>query len=195
MSRWGAGLLLVALAGPVPLAGQEVVPGEGAADATAVPEGNTAHADLAEGIEVAGADRPAPISLSPEKEERARRLADRLKCPVCRSQSVRQSNSFMAEDMERKIRVLVSEGKSDEEIVEYFTSRFGQYILLSPPKRGFNLTAWLVPFVVVGVGGFGVFLATRRWRRSEPIEPSAAEEVPEDSPYLKRLERELKETE
>ncbi|MDX1624084.1 MAG: cytochrome c-type biogenesis protein [Gemmatimonadota bacterium] len=166
------------------------------APADTVPEGNTAHAAAAEGTEAAAKNELRPVPLSPEQEKRARRLADRMKCPVCRSQSIRQSNSFMAEDMERKIRVLVAEGKTDEEIVDYFVSRFGEYILLAPPKRGFNLGAYVVPFLAVLAGGLGVLFATRRWKRAPaPAEEEPGEVLPEESPYLDRLERELKETE
>lgn len=187
MIRSAAAVPLLALS----LAAAPAAAAQVAADS--VPEGNTAHAAAAGGIEAAAANQLAPIPLTPEQEVRARTLAGEFKCPVCRSQSVRQSRSFMAEDMQRKIRELVAEGRSDDEIREYFVARYGQYILLTPPRSGFNLTAYFVPFLVVLIGGAGLFLAARRWSRREAPPPPA--EPPPDSPYLARLERELKETE
>ncbi|MBW3660965.1 MAG: cytochrome c-type biogenesis protein CcmH [Gemmatimonadetes bacterium] len=144
---------------------------------------------------VAATER-APISLTPAQEERARELEGALKCPVCRSQSIRSSDSFMAKDMRRKIRAMVAAGRGDQEIVAYFTARYGDWILLAPPKRGFTWIGWLLPFAVVLAGGAGVFLAARRWTRGSrgesgevPIGP------PPESPYLDRLERELEESE
>ena len=75
-----------------------------------------------------------------------------LKCPVCRSQSVRTSRSFMAEDMSRQVRRMVAEGKSKEQVREYFVSRYGDYIVLAPRKEGFAWTVWLLPFALV-LGG------------------------------------------
>lgn len=161
------------------------------------PSGNTAHAAGAEASAAAAATELAPIELTAEQEERARTLESAMKCPVCRSQSVRSSDSFMAKDMQRKIRELVSEGASDDEIVAYFTARYGDWILLAPPKRGFTWAAWVLPFVVVLAGGAGVFVAARRWRRRPPNEGGTApvESPSPGSPYLDRLERELEESE
>jgi cytochrome c-type biogenesis protein CcmH len=134
-----------------------------------------------------------PISLTQEQETRARKLEDQFKCPVCRSQSIRQSRSFMAEDMKRRIRELVAEGRSDTEIKAHFTDRYGEWILLTPTRSGFNLTAWLLPFFVVLIGGFSLFVLARRWSRQEaPVSPP---EPPPSSPHLAQLEHELKENE
>lgn len=136
---------------------------------------------------------PEPVALTPAQEARARALEGELRCPVCRSQSIRQSRSFMAEDMKRRIRILVAEGRTDKEIRAFFVERYGPWILLEPPRRGFHLTAWILPAAVVLAGAAGVILAARRWTRSSrsrvPMEP------PPESPYLARLERELEETE
>lgn len=163
-----------------------------AQEAPAPEEGDEAHAGAAE-EDPLGQDEPAPVELTPEQEARARAIEDVLKCPVCRSQSIRQSRSFMADDMRRKVRQLVAEGKSDQEIRDYFVERYGQYIVLAPPKSGFNLTAWLLPFFVVAVGAVGLFVAARRWSRDE--EPVEDDEPAPDDPYMDRLERELEETE
>ena len=135
----------------------------------------------------------APIALTPEQEARAREIEGALRCPVCRSQSIRQSRSFMAEDMKRRIRELIVAGRSDEEIRAFFVDRYGSWILLDPPKRGFNLAAWLLPGAAVLIGAVGLVLAARRWASRSPAPISV--EPPPESPYLDRLERELEETE
>lgn len=140
-------------------------------------------------------DQVPPVELTPEQEARARRIEEGLKCPVCRSQSIRQSRSFMADDMRRKVRQLVAEGKSDDEVRDYFVDRYGQYIVLAPPKSGFNLAAWLLPFFVVVIGGMGVAFAARRWSRDRSRDRAGDDVRPSDDPYLERLERELEETE
>ena len=134
-----------------------------------------------------------PVTLTPAQEARAREIEGALRCPVCRSQSIRQSRSFMAEDMKRRIRELIVEGRSDEEIRVFFVERYGTWILLEPPKSGFNLAGWLLPGVAVLAGAVGLVLAARRWASRSPARTSV--EPPPESPYLDRLERELEETE
>ncbi len=143
-------------------------------------------------LDASPASRLPEIPLTEAQEARARELEGQLKCPVCRSQSIRSSNSFMAEDMQRKVREMVAAGASDREILDWFEARYGPYILLTPPARGFNLVAWLLPFLVVLAGGAGVALAARRWKRRGP--PSPPPPDPADSPYASRLDRELEET-
>lgn len=138
------------------------------------------------------AARPT-VTLTPEQEARVRELEGAFRCPVCRSQSIRQSRSFMAEDMKRRIRELVAEGRSDDEIRAFFVERYGTWILLEPPKTGFNLAAWLLPGAAVLAGAIGLVFAARRWASRFPARTSV--EPPPESPYLDRLERELRETE
>ena len=136
---------------------------------------------------------PELVVLTPAQEARAHALEGELRCPVCRSQSIRQSRSFMAEDMKHRIRELIAEGRTDEEIRAFFVERYGPWILLEPPRRGFHLAAWLLPAGAVLAGAVGVILAARRWARLAP--PRTDVEPPSESPYLSRLERELEETE
>lgn len=135
---------------------------------------------------------PAPVQLTPAQEELAAEIETMLKCPVCRSQSVRTSRSFMAEDMSRRIRQMVAEGRSKEEIREYFVARYGDYIVLAPRKEGFTWTVWILPFALVLAGAVGIIAVARRWKGRAPppppVEPSSR------SDYMQRLERELEET-
>jgi cytochrome c-type biogenesis protein CcmH len=132
------------------------------------------------------------IELTPEQESRARSLESEFKCPVCRSQSIRQSRSFMAEDMKRRVRELIVQGRSDDEIREYFIARYGEWILLTPPKRGFSLAAYVLPLLAVVAGATMLVFAARRWRGRDGrrITPE-----PPPAPYLERLDKELEETE
>jgi cytochrome c-type biogenesis protein CcmH len=135
---------------------------------------------------------PPPVALTLEQEELAAEIESMLKCPVCRSQSVRTSRSFMAEDMSRRIRQMVAEGRSKEEIREYFVARYGDYIVLAPRKEGFTWTVWLLPFALVLGGAVTIVAVARRWHGRPPPAPPPA---PSASTYMQRLERELEETE
>jgi cytochrome c-type biogenesis protein CcmH len=108
--------------------------------------------------------------LSDADEARARGLEGRLKCPVCRTQSVLESTSFMALEMRSKIRQLITAGRSDGEILDYFAERYGDYILLEPRKKGFALSAYVLPLLAVLVGGAAILAAlARRSSRASPL--------------------------
>ncbi|CAN5860323.1 cytochrome c-type biogenesis protein CcmH [soil metagenome] len=134
---------------------------------------------------------PPPVPLTPAQEELAEEIESTLKCPVCRSQSVRTSRSFMATDMSLRVRQMVAEGKSRQEIQEYFVARYGDYILLSPRKQGFGWTVWLLPFALVLGGAVTIVTIARRWKERPPHDTPPP---PSASTWARRLERELEET-
>jgi cytochrome c-type biogenesis protein CcmH len=117
--------------------------------------------------------------LSDADEARARGLEGRLKCPVCRTQSVLESTSFMALEMRAKIRELIAAGRTDGEILDYFADRYGDYILLEPRKTGFALSAYLLPALAMLAGGAAIVTVLARRRsgtRATSAEQSGREE-------------------
>jgi cytochrome c-type biogenesis protein CcmH len=123
-------------------------------------------------------------------EDRVREIAAQLRCVVCQNLSVADSPSDLAKEMRNLVRELVEQGKSREEILAYFVSRYGEFVLLSPTKRGFNLLVWVLPFVALIAGAGGVYLVARRWtERREAAEPAV------DPEYAERVRRELRERE
>jgi cytochrome c-type biogenesis protein CcmH len=129
-------------------------------------------------------------TASPELEDKVRAIASELRCVVCQNLSVADSPSDLAKEMRNLIRELVEQGKNREEIQAYFVSRYGEFVLLSPTKRGFNLLVWILPFLAVVVGACGVYLVARRWtERREAGVPAV------DPAYAERVRRELRERE
>ncbi len=120
-------------------------------------------------------------------EERTREIASELRCVVCQNLSVADSPSELAKEMRQLVREQVEQGKTREEILAYFTSRYGEFVLLSPTRRGFNLLVWGLPFVAVIVAAGGVYLVARRWTRQQPEEPAA------DAAYVERVRQEWQE--
>jgi cytochrome c-type biogenesis protein CcmH len=129
-------------------------------------------------------------SPSSDLEERVREVASELRCVVCQNLSVADSPSDLAKEMRNLVRELLQQGKTPEEIQAYFVSRYGEYVLLAPPKRGFNLLVWGLPFLAIAAGAWGIYLVTRRWtaQREES-------EQPVDPSYADRVRRELQERE
>ncbi len=130
----------------------------------------------------------APVALSPEQEKEARDIEGLLMCPVCQGQTVRESQSPVAQDIKVKIRQMLAEGKSRQEILAYFVDEWGEGILSQPPARGAGLLAWVAPVVLLALGA-GVLA---RFLRRQGAPPAAAAEPATPEGELRRLEERLK---
>jgi cytochrome c-type biogenesis protein CcmH/NrfF len=137
-----------------------------------------------------------PPALPPPPAEQVQQLAwlmgRKLRCPVCRGQSISESTSEAAVQMLNLTRDFVAAGYDEQQIMDYYVSKYGEWILLQPDTRGLNLLLWLAP----GFGvGFGIAMAAwlvLKWRK-EPDEvplPSDAGLLPKDR-YEQRLLAEL----
>jgi cytochrome c-type biogenesis protein CcmH len=96
--------------------------------------------------------------------DRVTDLGHQLRCPVCQSESVADSRSDTALAMQARIGELVDDGWSDEQILDHFVARYGDWILLSPPLELRSAALWLLPPVAL----VGVLLALQRWRTRAP---------------------------
>ena len=72
-------------------------------------------------------------------------IAAKLRCTVCQNQPVAESNSGLARDMRDVIKEKLQEGRSEKEIVQFFVDRYGDYVLLAPPKSGNGIPLWIFP--------------------------------------------------
>ena len=111
---------------------------------------------------------------SVEIEERVFDLSRTLRCPVCTSESIADSNAQLSVQMRNEIQQMVSAGRSDEEIYAYFQDLYGDWVFLNPPKRGIHLFVWLLPVIAGIIGVTALVLLVRRWlsAAATPIEAS-----------------------
>jgi cytochrome c-type biogenesis protein CcmH len=118
-----------------------------------------------------------------------------LKCPVCDT-SLEGSDTAIANQMKDLIRQKLAAGETPEQITAFFVERYGEAILVAPPKEGPSLTAWIMPAIglVVGMGIVSLALRTLSRRRLTEPDPAVAA-TPLDPEYAARLERELQEVE
>ncbi len=93
-------------------------------------------------------------------------LGSQLKCPVCQGESVADSSSDRAQEIRAIIRQQILAGQSDQQIIQYFSDRYGDQIVWSPPWWGFSLLAWLVPVALLLSGLVLIFFTLRDWRLS-----------------------------
>jgi cytochrome c-type biogenesis protein CcmH len=126
-------------------------------------------------------------AASPVDERVVHDVAAQLRCVVCQSLSVADSPSETANQMREIIRERLAAGESPEQVRAYFVQKYGQWILLSPPKEGFNLLVWVVPFAALGAGLVLVAVVLRRWSRR----PAAVPSTPVDAAMRERIRREM----
>ena len=84
-------------------------------------------------------------------ESEAQKIDQMLMCPVCPAESIDQVQVEVAKQMRVKVREMLLEGRSEEQILSYFEERYGSDILAAPPVRGTMLLAWIIPIVVLGL--------------------------------------------
>lgn len=101
-------------------------------------------------------------------------IAGQLRCLVCRGQSVAESSSQLAREMQTEIRARLGRGESPEEIVDSFVESYGEWILLRPPPRGVNLLVYILPAAAFLLGLGAVWW----WLRSRRGAPAAKERAP-----------------
>ncbi len=119
---------------------------------------------------------PSEMLADPVLEERARALDDQIRCVKCQSEAVSSSNADWARDARLMIRELVADGASDAEVLDWFHVRYGDFVLMNPPKQGTNLILWLAGPVLLLLG-LGAGYATVRARRSGETDTLSAEEL------------------
>jgi cytochrome c-type biogenesis protein CcmH len=105
----------------------------------------------------------------PALEARARALSQELRCLVCQSESIDDSNADLAHDLRVLVRERLTAGDSDDQVLAYLRARYGDYVLLKPPVEQATWLLWFGPGVVLVLVAFGVGLAARRRR---PVVPA-----------------------
>lgn len=138
---------------------------------------------------------PLPLFAAVQDETdvdiQVREIAKTLRCTVCQTENIWESGAPLAQQMRGVIRDRIALGHSTEEIRAYFLSRYGDYILMEPPKHGVNWLIWVAPFLLLVIGGFFLYKEVTHWVRDTPAPPSQPE-PPLDDQARKRIERELK---
>ena len=118
-----------------------------------------------------------------ELETRAQDISRQLRCLVCRNENIDSSNAELAADLRILVRERLTEGDSDEQVLDYVVDRFGEYVLLNPRKGGSNLFLWLAgPAALVG-GGLLAAMILYRNRQGKPLRSLSEQE----KDRLKRL--------
>jgi cytochrome c-type biogenesis protein CcmH len=129
-----------------------------------------------------------PVALASEARPTLADLEDEIMCPVCPGETLEQSSSPAAQQVERLIAVRIQAGDSKQEIKDRLVDQYGPQILAAPPKEGFDLLAWVLP--LAGAAGAALVLAFAAWRWSRGRD-TLPPEAPLDPEAERRVDREL----
>ena len=125
-------------------------------------------------------------------EERALSIDKSLMCPICAGQTIDQSAATLSAQMRAIVRQKLAEGWTRDQILQFFVDRYDESVLAAPPKEGFNLIVWVVPFAaVLGAGSLLFFVLKSVTRDAKTRRPEEATPRSDLEPYLSLVDREL----
>ena len=104
----------------------------------------------------------APLADDPVTEQRLINISEEMRCLVCQNESLASSRSDLANDLREQIRILIKEGKTDEQIRSFMVERYGDFVLYRPPVKPITWLLWIGPFIILLIGIAGLFIFLRR---------------------------------
>lgn len=143
---------------------------------------------------------PTPVPQRTVTDDEVNAVARQLYCPVCENVPLDVCPTQACSDWRAEIRTMLEQGKSTQDVLNYFKDRYGQRVLATPQARGFNLLVWILP-PIAAIIGLGIVVLTLR-RLAPKAESAAAASEPSlfrydnlDPEYVARLESDLREME
>jgi cytochrome c-type biogenesis protein CcmH len=109
-----------------------------------------------------------PLADDPAIEQRLIVISEEMRCLVCQNESLAGSRSDLANDLRREIRILIKEGKTDDQIRSFMVERYGDFVLYRPPVKPTTWLLWIGPFVILLAGIIGLIVYLRRRNQSVP---------------------------
>ena len=92
------------------------------------------------------------IIVAPEYEERYQHILEQLRCLVCQNQTIADSPSDLAVDFRIEVKEMLEQGQSDQEILNFMSDRYGDFVLYDPPVKPHTLLLWAGPFIILIIG-------------------------------------------
>jgi len=122
------------------------------------------------------AKEAVPLVDDQVTEQRLIVISEEMRCLVCQNESLAGSRSDLANDLRREIRILIKEGKTDDQIRDFMVERYGDFVLYRPPVKPITWLLWIGPFVILIAGIIGLLVYLRRRNLSVPSTTLSAED-------------------
>lgn len=108
------------------------------------------------------ANEAAPAAADPALEARMARITSELRCLVCQNQTIADSQSGLASDLRQEVREMLQRGENEQQIIDYMTARYGDFVLYRPPLKATTVLLWFGPGALLLGGVFTLILVLRR---------------------------------
>lgn len=108
------------------------------------------------------AQEARPLGENPAVETRLKQLAVELRCLVCQNQTLADSNAPLAEDLRREVREMIAKNMTDDQIIEFLVTRYGDFVRYRPPFKATTLLLWVGPFLLLAAGAAVLMVSLRR---------------------------------
>ena len=108
------------------------------------------------------------MAEDPVLEKRMVGLAEKLRCLVCQNESLASSRSDLAKDLRQEVRDQMQKGMTDQEIIDFLVSKYGDFVLFDPPMKSYTLLLWFGPFALLLIGLAGLVFQMRKRKNQIP---------------------------
>ena len=116
-------------------------------------------------LSIASANEAAPAATDPVLEARMLNITSELRCLMCQNQTIADSHADLAVDLRQQVREMLQKGMTDQQIAEYMTDRYGDFVLYRPPFKSTTMLLWVGPGVMLVLGLLMLVLMLRRRSR------------------------------
>ncbi|MFI4981131.1 MAG: cytochrome c-type biogenesis protein [Nevskiales bacterium] len=106
----------------------------------------------------------APLAADEVVEKRMVEISEELRCLVCQNESLAGSHAELAEDLRREIRTMIKQNQTNDQIMEFMVSRYGDFVRYRPPLKSTTLVLWFGPFLLLAGAAIGLVVYLRRRR-------------------------------
>ncbi|WP_085423414.1 cytochrome c-type biogenesis protein [Xaviernesmea oryzae] len=129
---------------------------------------------------------PDEVLSNPVLEQRARNLSTQLRCMVCQNQSIDDSNAELARDLRVLVRERLTNGDTDQQVIDYVVSRYGEFVLLKPRFSVKTAILWATPILLLLIGAIAIFVFVRTRPSARAVAVLSAEEQARIDELLKK---------
>jgi cytochrome c-type biogenesis protein CcmH len=119
----------------------------------------------------------SPMAQDPALEARVMAIAEELRCLVCQNETIAASHADLAIDLRKQIRIKLTQGQSQQQILDFMVERYGDFVLYRPPLKTTTVLLWAGPFALLGVAVMVLALNIRRRRLAEQPQALSSEEI------------------
>ena len=111
------------------------------------------------------------MAADPALEARVMAISEELRCLVCQNETIAASHADLAIDLRKQIRIKLTQGQSQQQILDFMVERYGDFVLYRPPLKATTVLLWVGPFALLAIAAMVLMLNIRRRRLA--VQPKA----------------------